>query len=159
MMKILIIVIAAIQLSLISTFAQNSASKMPPKSRVLTFHSCNEKAIYFPKPDYPKTDASISGIVNVVIRTDEEGNIKFAKAVTGHPLIRQESEKAALKAKLKPTFLEGKPVGITCLLLYNFGLPDRPKIEESKKEISVESVNKKSISIPKNISPICKRKN
>lgn len=82
---------------------------------------CNQKAIFLPKPEFPPGFAvNTSHAVSVQILIDEKGNVKFAKAISGHPLFRLASERAALKAKFEPTTLGGKPVKVSTTLVYNF---------------------------------------
>jgi len=51
---------------------------------------------------------------------DEHGKVVSAKAVNGHPLLRQVAETAALNARFKPTTLSGIPVKVTGVIVYNF---------------------------------------
>ncbi len=158
MKKILTIGIILFSISIMSGFAQNPVSK-PPPPKILTVHICNSRAIYLPQPDYPRADANISGIVNVFTTIDEQGNVKFAKAVSGHLLFRVEAEKAALKAKFKPTIFEGKPIESNCVTVYNFVSSETIKRNKIVKESNVKTIEKKEIFVPKYKSPICKRKN
>jgi TonB family protein len=61
-----------------------------------------------------------SGAVNVQVTIDEQGNISSASAVSGHPLLRQAAEEAARNAKFAPTALQGVPVIVTGVIVYNF---------------------------------------
>ncbi len=85
----------------------------------------NREAENLPKPEYPAVamDMKIGGEVKVEIEIDKEGNVVSAKAVSGHPLLRNVSEEAANLAKFKPTLLDGEPVSVTGTLLYKFNLP------------------------------------
>jgi len=56
----------------------------------------------------------------VQVTIDEQGNIVSASAVSGHPLLRQAAEQAARQAQFAPTLLEGVPVKITGVIVYNF---------------------------------------
>jgi outer membrane biosynthesis protein TonB len=51
---------------------------------------------------------------------DEGGNIIWAQAVSGHPLLQAAAVSAAREAKFTPTRLEGKPVQVRGSLVYNF---------------------------------------
>lgn len=113
----------------------------------------NGKAVSLPKPAYPSAAQAVgaSGAVNVAVRIDEEGNVVSANAVSGHPLLRQASEKAAMQAKFKPTMLEGKPVKVTGIVVYNFasGKPSEKEIKETDAdEIEREAINDQAISLP-----------
>lgn len=85
----------------------------------------NGKAISLPKPKYPAAAKAVkaSGAVNVQVTIDENGEVIAAKSVSGHPLLRQSAEEAASGAKFSPTFLSGKPVKITGIIVYNFVAP------------------------------------
>lgn len=73
-------------------------------------------------PKYPKSAvaANVKGSVFVRVIIDQEGNVVFAKAVEGHPLLRQASENAAVKSKFATTLLEGQPVEVSGIIVYNF---------------------------------------
>lgn len=82
----------------------------------------NHKAIYLPLPQYP-LDAGNSGAagqVTVEVLVDEEGVVRKAKALRGHPLLREASEAAAYKARLTPTLMSGKKIEVSGELSYNF---------------------------------------
>jgi TonB family protein len=82
----------------------------------------NGKATSLPKPPYPAAAKAVraSGPVGVQVTIDEEGNVISASAVSGHPLLRQAAEKAALGAKFSPTSLSGQLVKVTGIITYNF---------------------------------------
>lgn len=89
----------------------------------------NGKANVLVKPQYPAAARAVnaSGAVMVEILIDEEGNVVSAKAVSGHPLLRAASEKAALESKFAPTFLDGQPVKVLGTVVFNFVGQIRPK--------------------------------
>lgn len=82
----------------------------------------NGKATKLVLPEYPAAARAVkaSGAVNVQVTIDEQGNIVSASAVSGHPLLRQASEQAARSAQFAPTMLNGVPVQVTGVLVYNF---------------------------------------
>jgi periplasmic protein TonB len=84
----------------------------------------NGQAINLVKPQYPQPARQIraAGVVNVQITIDENGNVISAKAIDGHPLLRQVSENAARSSKFSPTTLNGQRVKVTGVILYNFAL-------------------------------------
>ena len=51
---------------------------------------------------------------------DETGKVISAKAVSGHPLLRDAAERAARGAKFSPTYLSKQPVKVTGLIVYKF---------------------------------------
>ncbi|MGI9055252.1 MAG: TonB family protein [Pyrinomonadaceae bacterium] len=82
----------------------------------------NGKATSLPKPPYPLPAKAVgaSGAVNVQVTIDEEGNVVSAKAVSGHPLLREAAERAARSARFSPTYLSKVAVKVNGLIVYNF---------------------------------------
>jgi protein TonB len=82
----------------------------------------NGLAVSLPKPPYPAVAVStgIQGKVDVQVTIDETGKVISAKAASGHPFLRGPAENAAWKAKFTPTMLNGNPVKVTGVIVYNF---------------------------------------
>jgi TonB family protein len=82
----------------------------------------NGSATSMPAPAYPPIarSAHASGAVSVEITVDEGGNVIAAYAVSGHPLLQAAAVKAARQATFRPTRLNGEPVRVNGLLVYNF---------------------------------------
>ena len=82
----------------------------------------NGKALKLPPPQYPAAARAVkaSGAVNVQVTIDEQGNIISASAVSGDPLLRQAAVEAARQAQFAPILLNGVPVQVTGVLVYNF---------------------------------------
>jgi len=82
----------------------------------------NGKAISLPNPTYPviARAAHAEGPVEVRITIDEDGNVVAAKAVSGHPLLQAAAVSAAREAKFAPSRLEGEPVRVSGVIVYNF---------------------------------------
>ncbi len=82
----------------------------------------NSKAISLPNPEYPMAakQAKASGTVSVEVGIDEDGNVVSAKAVSGHPLLQAAAVNAARQAKFAPTKLQGQPVKVNGVVVYNF---------------------------------------
>lgn len=82
----------------------------------------NNKATNLATPKFPAAARAIraSGAVNVQVKIDEDGEVVMAKAVSGHPLLRQAAEKAAKESRFLPTTLSGQIVTITGIIVYNF---------------------------------------
>jgi outer membrane biosynthesis protein TonB len=53
---------------------------------------------------------------------DEAGNVISAQAISGHPLLQAAAVTAAREAKFAPTRLNGSPVKITGIIVYNFSV-------------------------------------
>lgn len=77
-----------------------------------------------PAPPVPKTSdmgkINLLGVVNVQVTIDESGKVISAKALCGHPLLREASVDAALHARFSRTLLSGIPVKVTGIITYNF---------------------------------------
>jgi TonB family protein len=82
----------------------------------------NGKALSLPKPPYPPAALSVgaSGAVSVQVLIDENGDVISANAVSGHPLLRAAAVKAARGARFSPTRLQGTPVKVSGIIVYNF---------------------------------------
>ena len=98
------------------------AKAEPKKIRTQTKGVINGEAISLPKPPYPPAAKAInlSGQVDVQVLIDETGKVVSAKAVGGPLLLKQEAERAAWKAKFRPTFLGDDPVKVTGIIIYRF---------------------------------------
>ena len=82
----------------------------------------NGKAASLPKPEFPPAARAVraSGPVNVQVTVDPGGKVVEAKAVSGHPLLRNAAEQAARSARFAPTMLAGQKVSVTGIIVYNF---------------------------------------
>lgn len=94
----------------------------PKKPVVQTKGVVNGFAISLPKPNYPATakNMGITGDVHVQVLISEQGDVVSAKAATGHMFLKPEAERAAWKAKFKPTLLSDVPVKVTGVIIYRF---------------------------------------
>lgn len=82
------------------------------------------KAIKIAQPPYPAAARAVrvSGSVNVQVVISEDGTVMSAMAVTGHPLLRAASEKAACMSKFSTVVLDAKPVKVSGIIVFNFNL-------------------------------------
>ena len=82
----------------------------------------NGKAVSLPKPIYPAAAKAVraGGAVSVQVLIFEDGRIYSAQALSGHPLLRHAAEIAACSAGFSPTLLEGNPVKVSGVIVYNF---------------------------------------
>lgn len=82
------------------------------------------------EPAYPPLAkaAKISGPVVVEITVDEEGNVIAARAISGHPLLKDGAVAAAREWKFAPTLLSGVAVKVIGTITFNFNL-DLPPSE------------------------------
>jgi protein TonB len=84
----------------------------------------NGKAKILAKPIYPAAARAVKavGTVNVEVVIDEQGKVMSAIAVRGHPLLRQSAVKAARESSFAPTLLNGQPVKVSGILVFDFAL-------------------------------------
>lgn len=69
-----------------------------------------------PKVCYPKVAkaARASGTVEIEVVIDEKGNVIWARAIKGHPLLRLAALRAACRTRIKPIIdCQGKAVKVT----------------------------------------------
>jgi outer membrane biosynthesis protein TonB len=64
--------------------------------------------------------AGASGEVKVDIVFDEQGKVIWARAVSGHSLLRTACEDAALQSTFPPMTVQNKPVKVRGVVIYNF---------------------------------------
>jgi Ca-activated chloride channel homolog len=99
------------------------------------------KASKLPKPAVAPTvkwDGS-DGLVNISVTIDEGGKVISAKATSGHQLLREASEKAALKTKFKIKQSKENPVQLAGVIAYNFTLKNKkPQAEVELKGFAVK---------------------
>src|SRR5262249_38302702 len=80
--------------------------------------------------------ARVSGAVVVEVTLDEEGNVISAKALSGHPLLKDSAVAAAMKWRFAPTLLSGKPIKVVGALTFNFYLGnDSERLEALAKKV------------------------
>ena len=74
-------------------------------------------------PVYPPAALAVraTGAVRVQVLLDELGRVVAAEALDGHPLLRQAAENAARASKFTSTLLNGLPVRVSGVIVYNFG--------------------------------------
>lgn len=133
------------------------ATPTPPAKPVST-GVINGAAVNLPKPAYPSAARAVKadGTVSVQVTIDENGKVISASAVSGHPLLRQAAEQAALNSEFKPTMLSGKAVKVTGLLVYNFVGATNPVISQPPNE--AETLGTVEIPIREEITPEMKRR-
>ena len=80
------------------------------------------RALSLPKPAYPAKAraARASGAVPVRVVINEAGTVAWAGAIGGHPLLQNAARESGCAAKFEPTTVDGRPVRVTGIVLYNF---------------------------------------
>jgi len=91
------------------------------------------------EPEYPPLAkaAHVTGAVVVEVTIDESGTVISAKAISGHPLLKDAAANAALQWKFAPTVLSGVPVKVIGTITFNFAMgadSDADSIEALQKE-------------------------
>jgi Ca-activated chloride channel family protein len=76
------------------------------------------------QPAYPAIakGANVKGSVQIQITTNESGEVINARAVAGHPLLRDAALQAAKQWRFKPTELSGVPVKTQGVITFNFDM-------------------------------------
>ena len=102
--------------------AASGNSRTSGQSQTISGGVLNGKALALPRPKYPPAARAVraTGAVSVLVLIDEDGNIFSANPVSGHPLLRGESVKAACGARFSPTLLMGQPVKVSGIITYNY---------------------------------------
>lgn len=92
------------------------------EKRIASLGVVNSRALTLPEPVYPllAKNAGIQGMVSVEILIDETGRVASARATSGNPLLRQEAERAAYRARFSPTLLSQQPVKAKGIITFNF---------------------------------------
>lgn len=131
----------------------------------------NGKAIKLPKPVYSEEAraAGMEGTVRVNVLIDELGNVISAEIFGGrlgrvtqsadgktenvemepvNPLLADAARQAALAAKFSPTMLNGVPVKVKGMIVYNFAAVKQPVTTTGVKTISGGVLNGKAVSLP-----------
>jgi TonB family protein len=104
--------------------AMNSESSSDDKAPV-EGGFLNGKAVDLPKAAYPDAARKNhdAGTVQVQVIIDESGKVISATAVFGPEVLRDSAVKAAMRAKFKPTVVNGVPVKVSGILTYDFVAP------------------------------------
>lgn len=100
-------------------------------------------ATKLPKPIAPFCNCkfgNVKSISSVLVQAeiDEQGNISKANAISGHPLLKIASERAARKSKFMPSLIFGAPVKAKALILYKFLSVDKWSVKPLK--VTVQNI-------------------
>lgn len=101
------------------------SDRIKPKGDIRKVSQLCGKALSLPKPIYPEEAKSnrISGTVVIDIVTNEEGNVIWARAVSGPEELRDVSRKAACRARYSPTTISGRRIQTETSIAYRFVAP------------------------------------
>lgn len=97
-------------------------SPEPPKFSRVAAGPLNGKAINRPQPNYPPMAraAGVEGAVVVEVAVNEVGKVIRARAITGHPLLRDSAVRTARDWTFSPTLVDGAPVKVVGTITFNF---------------------------------------
>jgi TonB family protein len=92
------------------------------------------------EPVYPPLAkaARVSGAVVVEVTADEEGNVISARALSGHPLLKDAAVSAARNWAFSPTMLSGVPVKVIGTITFNFHVDYSKDIEAVQQKLVAE---------------------
>jgi TonB family protein len=136
---VLALVIAGMYLASTVQAARSQESQSePPKVIRKSGGVLQGAAIRRVQPVYPPLAkaAQVSGGVVVEVTTDEDGKVVMARAISGHPLLKDAAVAAAREWKFSETKLEGRPVKVVGTITFNFSLDTSKEIEALKAEIA-----------------------
>ena len=79
-------------------------------------------ALRLARPEFPDAAfrANVRGSVHVMVTIGYDGLIESAEAIKGPQLLREAAESAARNSLFAPTFLDGTPVKVKGVIIYNF---------------------------------------
>lgn len=109
-----------------STFDPASEpSTSDAEKKVIEVGMVVSRALRLPRPEYPPSarPKRAGGPVPVRVVIDESGKVFTAEPVGGHPLLRAAAVDAACKAKFSPMEINGKPLWMSGVVVFNF-MPD-----------------------------------
>lgn len=142
--KFIFLLLAVLSFGATEVFAQGNDGEPPAGEAQKTISGgvLNGKATSLVKPAYPAAAKAVraEGAVNVQVTIDENGSVVSASAVSGHPLLRAAALQAARASKFAPTTLQGNPVRVTGVIVYNFALPREADAAENEQLIAMGMV-------------------
>jgi protein TonB len=82
------------------------------------------KAVVRRTPNYPPLAKQIhlSGSVSVEVMIALDGHVEAARPISGHPLLLTAAVEAARGWRFEPTLLNGSPVRVSGVIVFNFTL-------------------------------------
>jgi len=86
------------------------------------------KATRKPQPEFPESAraAGVEGVVAVEVTVSETGDVQSARAVSGHPLLRDAAVQAARGWAFQPTKIQGYPVKVVGTITFLFRMTPPP---------------------------------
>lgn len=127
----------AISICMTTAHAQGAQSPEVPKIIRKSGGVLQGSATKRVAPTYPPLAkaARVSGAVVIEITLNEEGNVIAARAVSGHPLLKDAAVAAARGWTFKPTLLQGEPVKVIGTITFNFNLDTKEELPAELQEL------------------------
>ncbi|MCY7377089.1 MAG: energy transducer TonB [Pyrinomonadaceae bacterium] len=75
-----------------------------------------------PSVNYPRLAKAvgIKGKANVEVWIDEDGDVRFAKMISGDEIVKEAVVEAAFQAKMPPLLLGGEPIKMKGILIFEY---------------------------------------
>jgi len=96
--------------------------KVPESMNLGNLSSTNAITMVTPVYSVTAQRSNVEGRVVVEVQLDDKGNVVYAKAVSGHQLLRNSAEEAAKKSRFKPTMYGSQAIKAFGVITYNFTL-------------------------------------
>ena len=102
--------------------APQSSNLKKRRREAISVGVINGKAIKLVKPVFPRAAMAINarGAVKVQVLIDKKGQIIEAKATSGHPVLHANSITAAFASAFEPVIINGKPINVSGVIVYNY---------------------------------------
>jgi TonB family protein len=102
--------------------AKNTPPPPPEFVNVGTLSSTNAVKMAVPIYSVIAQRSNVEGKVVVDVELDETGEVVWAKASSGHQMLRSSAEDAAKRSKFKPALYNNRPIKSKGQIVYNFSL-------------------------------------
>jgi TonB family protein len=124
------------------TFAQHESQDKPEPPKIIRKSGgvLQGSAIQRVEPAYPPLAkaARVSGSVVVEVTIDEEGKVFAARAISGHPLLKDAAVAAAREWMFARTMLTGVAVKVIGTITFNFSLDYKREIKSARRELAAK---------------------
>jgi len=102
--------------------AKNTPPPPPPFINLGIISAANATKMVTPVYSVIAQRSQAEGKVVVDLELDENGDVVYAKASSGHQLLKQSAEDAAKHSKFKPALFNNKPIKAKAQIVFNFSL-------------------------------------
>ena len=91
----------------------------PAEKKCITVGIVNKRAKLIPKPEFPKS-CRCQGRVVLEIIVEPNGSVIKARALSGHPLLRDSAVKSALATTFSPIPITTQPIYVRAQMVFDF---------------------------------------